>query len=324
MLTLVTGAGGFLGAHVCAELRARGEPVRALVRPGRPTTHLVELGVELAEGDVRDDASLRRACRGVRRVVHCAGVRSSWRKRAEEQRQVNVEGTARLVRAARDHEVERFVHVSTCSTLGANRTGELRDERSECNLRGLGIGYVDTKYEAEERMRSAAWTGFPVVIVNPVWLVGPRRDGRAPTIAAQLENGLARVPSGGIAAGDVEDAARGIVAALEKGRVGERYVLAGHNLPQVEVYAAVARAMGLERTVRALPRAWSFAAERVLTLADLVRLARPPHTPDVYRAHGLFAFHDGRKAREELGFVARPFEETCARIADAWCAARAN
>lgn len=257
MTTLVTGAGGFLGAHVCALLRARGAPVRGFVRPGKDRAFLAKLGVELVEGDLGDEVSVRRACRGVRRIVHCAGIRTSWKKRAAEQRAVNVEGTARLVRAATDHGVERLVHVSTCSTLGANADGALRDERSECNLRGRGIGYVDTKHEAEERMRSAAWAGLPVVIANPVWLVGPRLDGRAPTIAEQIERGLRWVAPGGIAVGDVEDAALGLLAALEKGRVGERYVLAGHNRPQIEVYAAVAAAMGRSTRLRRIPRASS-------------------------------------------------------------------
>jgi dihydroflavonol-4-reductase len=313
VVVLVTGAGGFLGAHVVARLCMEGRPVRALVRPERPRPFLEKMGAEVAVGDLGDEKSLRSACRGATAIVHCAGVRSTGARRATEQRLTNVEGTARLFRAAQDHGVERIVHVSTAAVLGADREGVPRDETSPCNLRALAIPYVESKLEAEERALSAAWGGMPVVVVNPAWLVGPRLDGRPPTIVVQVEAGLSWVAPGGISVADVEDATLGVVAALDRGRVGERYLLGGHNLPRREVYAAVARALGRPAKLRTIPAWWNAVMERATTLADVVRLARAPWTPDAFRTHGLWMYADSSKAARELGYRIRPFEETVER-----------
>src|SRR6266850_5915460 len=123
MRVLVTGAAGFLGSHVVAVLRSNGDEVRALVRPGRPRPWIEALGAEIAEGDLLDEGSLRQACRGIDALVHCAAQRGNWSRRLREQRQTNVEGTARLYRAAHDHHLSRIVHVSTIATLGGDREG---------------------------------------------------------------------------------------------------------------------------------------------------------------------------------------------------------
>src|SRR5438093_11859296 len=137
MIVLVTGAAGFLGSHVVRSLRSHGHAVRALVRPGRPHAWIDGPGVEIREGDLLDEKSLRQACRGVEGLVHCAAQRGNWSRRMREQRQVNAEGTARLYRAAYDHAVGRIVHVSTVVTFGANRDAKPLDESSSCNIRHL-------------------------------------------------------------------------------------------------------------------------------------------------------------------------------------------
>jgi dihydroflavonol-4-reductase len=317
MTILVTGATGFLGSHVAAVLRARGLPVRALVRAGTPRAFLEARGVEIAEGDLGDEKSLRQACRGVASLVHCAALRSHWSRRDHEQRHVNVEGTARLYRAAHDHALARIVHVSTIATLGATRDGGLLDESALCNTRHLHLSYVDTKVESEERAKAAAWGGMPVVIVNPSFLVGPRYDGRIPTAVARVQKGGVRwVMTGGVSVADVEDVALGVVAALEKGRAGERYVLAGHNIDWREFYTRLAREMGAAGSTRVIPPFAAALMAHVTGALDVVGLSRPPWTPEVFRAAGWFAFADSSKAKRELGYAIRPIEATLRRLAD--------
>jgi dihydroflavonol-4-reductase len=316
MTTLVTGATGFLGSHVVALLRARGSAVRALVRIGTARAFLEGRGVEIAEGDLMDEKSLRRACRDADSLVHCAAVRSHWSRRNHEQRHVNVEGTARLYRAAHDHGLARIVHVSSIATLGATRDGKLVDESHVCNTRHLGLNYVNTKFESEERARAAAWGGMPVVIVNPSFLVGPRFDGRVPTSVARVMRGGARwVLPGGASVADVEDVARGTIAALDRGRPGERYVLAGHNVEWREFYSRLERELGAEASTRVIPPLAAATMARVTGLLDLVGLSRPPWTPEVFRTAGWFAFADSDKAKRELGYEIRPFETILRRLA---------
>jgi dihydroflavonol-4-reductase len=318
MRVLVTGAAGFLGSHVVAALRADGHEVRALVRPGRPRTTIKTPGTEIAEGDLLDEKSLRQACRGVEALVHCAAQRGNWSRRLREQRQTNVEGTARLYRAAHDHHLARIVHVSTIATLGGDRAGKPRDETAICNLTALRFPYVDSKLESEERARSAAWVGMPVVIVNPGHLAGPRLDGRLPTAVAKLAQGRMRwVPRGGVSVADVADVAQATVAALARGRVGERYVLGGHNLSHLEFYAALARAMGVAPPAHSIPAwvAWTLA--RGAGALDLARLSRPRFAPEVFRAWGLYLYADSSKAVRELGYAIRPLEEIARRTVGA-------
>lgn len=309
---LVTGANGFLGSHVTQALRERGEDVRALVRRDAP--FLGAMHVEQAIGDLDDDASLRRACRGARSLVHCAAVRGNGTKRVLEQRRVNVEGTARLYRAAHDHGLERIVHVSSMSTLGAEREPRTRSETDACNVRHLDLSYVETKLEAEERARSAAWAGMPVVIVNPAWLVGPRLDGCTGTVAREARARKRWVQSGGISMADVDDVSRGILAALDRGRAGERYLLGGHNLTWREVHERLARALAVEAPSITMPVWTSRMLESAARVARATRLTRTKWPPEDFRVHGWYLWADSSKAQSELGYAIRPLDEMIRRM----------
>ena len=314
MRVLVTGGTGFLGSHVVRALRSRGDDVRVLVRSGRPTATIDGTGAEIAEGDLLDETSLRRACRGTDALVHCAAHRGNWSRIAYEQRKVNVEGTARLYRAAHDHALARVVHVSTLGTLGADKKGVPRDETATCNLHGLALPYVESKHESEQRALSAAWAGMPVVVVNPSHLAGPRLDGRTPSPVRKLADGGMRfVPAGGISVADVADVADGILAALDRGKAGERYVLGGHNLTQREFFARLAHAMGVRPPSFVVPVPASWILAKAAFALDLARLSRPPWAPEVFRVHGWYVYADSTKAERELGYRIRPLEEILRR-----------
>jgi dihydroflavonol-4-reductase len=316
MDVLVTGATGFLGSHVAARLLAQGHRVRGLVRPGRDKSALEAGGAEIAEGDLLDESSLRRACKGMEGLVHCAAQTGNWSRQTAAQRAVNVEGTARLYRAAHDRKIARIVHVSTIATLGANREGKPLDESCACNIRHLRLPYVESKLESEERALSAAWAGMPVVIVNPSHLAGPRLDGRLPKPVARLARRRMRfAPPGGISVADVEDVADSILAALERGVAGERYVLGGHDLEFVDFYARLARAMGVAPPSGRFPPAVGWALARGAGVLDLVGLSRPPWAPERFRIWGWYTFADSSKAVRALGHRIRPLEEILNRTA---------
>ncbi len=315
MRVLVTGGTGFLGSHVVRGLLARGHEVRALCRPGRPRGTLEQPGVEPMSGDLCDEASLRHACRGVQGVVHCAVRSGFWRRQDAQQRLVIVEGTAAVLRAAHAAAVRRIVHVSTISAIGATRDGTILDEAARWPGTDLGLNYVRAKREAEERALAAARGGVPVVVVNPGALMGPRLDGAPlPWHLRRIADGKGRwAPQGGTSLVDVEDVAHGVLAALERGRVGERYILGGHNLAWRGLHAAVARHLGRPVAVREIPAPVRHTLLAGATLLDLVRLSRPPFTPEFFRLWGWYAWVDSGKATRELGYVFRPLEETLAR-----------
>ncbi len=318
MELLVTGATGYLGGHVVRAALAGGQRVRALVRPGRPQRWLEELGVVCVPGDLLDEPSLLAALRGAEGLVHCAARMGYWSRQDSEQRRINVEGTAALLRAANRREVRRIVHVSSVAAVGARRDPTpLREDSPWPGRDGLRLNYALTKREAEERVLAAVHQGLPAVVVNPCAMLGPRADGaRRAGLAARARAGVARVPPGGSSFADVEDVARGCLAALERGRTGERYLLGGHNLSWFELQRLLA-----ERAGTAAPRGtqplWRGALlERATTLLDLVGLSRPRFAPELWRVWGWYTCADSSKAARELGYAFRPLPELAARALD--------
>ncbi len=316
MRVLVTGATGFVGPHVVARLLARGHRPVALVRPGRPVAGLAP-GVEIAEGDLSRPETLRRACTGVEAVVHVAARQGYWARNNAVQWETNVVGTTNLLAAARAAGVRRFVHVSSIATIGCTRVPAVLDENGPGNMGEVGIHYVDSKIEAERRVLQAGRQGLDVVVLCPAGIAGPRLDGRVrESIFTRVARGTSRwVARGGASITDVEDVAFGIVAGLERGRPGERYVLGGHNLTWHAFYdrivAATAGPSG--RRFREIP-AWAGPVCLALTtVADKLHLSRPHRAPELCRMWGWYVWLDSRKAERELGYTVRPFQEILRR-----------
>jgi dihydroflavonol-4-reductase len=311
MRVLVTGGAGFLGAHILRNLLARGHEPTAFIRPGKDRPHLGELGVPCVEGDVLDESSIMQACRGVDAMIHAAGRTGMWSRHNDEQRKVNVEGTTYAMRAAHKAHLERIVHVSTVGAVAGSEKPVVHDESAVWNLSHLRINYVKTKREAEDRAFAAAHAGMPVVVVNPSFLLGPRLDGRppSPVVTGVAEGRINWVPDGGVSLAHVEDVAEGIVSALERGQVNQRYILAGHNLTWAELYPVIAEVTGGKAPRRRLPfrvtRALAVGAE----VLDLLRLSRPPWAPERLRSFGMYGFFDSSKAEQELDYKIRPLEE---------------
>jgi len=318
MRILVTGATGFLGQHVVAELLRRGETVRALVRPGRPgrgREWLAAQAVECTAGDLLDVSSLKRACSGADALVHCAAHLGLWSRANAEQRAVNVEGSAALLRAATAAKLRRIVHVSTVAAIALRRDRSVADESAHWNGASSGIAYARSKKEGEDRALAAARGGVPVVVVNPGMLLGPRLDGGPPgSLVRRIAAGGTRwVPAGGLSVTDVEDVARAIVAALAHGRINERYILAGHNVGLRELYAALAAAAGRPPPRGEIPAALRHLVVPAAGALALVGLDRPRWAAERYRLWGLYGWFDSSRAERELGYRVRPLDEIVAR-----------
>jgi dihydroflavonol-4-reductase len=316
---LVTGAAGFIGAHVAAALAASGAEVRVFDRRPLPSP---PAGVEPIPGDILDRDALAKALDGCEAVFHLAAVYSYRRSDAGLMQAVNVGGThALLDAAARASRPPRVVHTSSCATCGPV-PGRPATEADDPPSWELSVPYKRTKLEAERLALTAAAEGLDVVVVNPTTPVGPGDERPTPTgqMVRDVVCGRARayLAGAGLNIVAVEDVAEGHVRAYESGRAGERYLLGGENLTMQTVFATLARAAGRRPPRVALPWHGVFAAahladaalrplgrEPSLLVLDEVRLARLP-----------MAFDDA-KARRELGHRSRPATEALEAAADA-------
>jgi dihydroflavonol-4-reductase len=319
-ITLVTGATGFVGSHVARQLVEQGEPVRVLVRAGSRREAVGELPVEVVTGDLRDVASLDRACRDVRRVYHVAADYRLWAADPREIYQSNVTGTRNLLEAARRAGVERFVYTSTVATMAVPRAGALPDESTNARLEEMIGHYKRSKFLAEREAFRAAEAGMPVVIVNPTTPVGPGDAKPTPTGRILLDFLRGRMPAyvdTGLNVVAVEDVARGHLLAAERGQAGKRYILGCRNMTLKEILDVLARLTGRTAPRVRLPHAVAYMAG----LADelLARMTgREPQIPlEGVRMSRHKMFVDCSRAVRELGFTPGPVEAALER-AVAW------
>jgi dihydroflavonol-4-reductase len=311
MKALVTGATGFVGSHVARALLSEGFEVTALVREGADTANLDGLELRRAKGELSDEASLRAALRGQDALFHVAALYAFWSRDPRAFREINVEGTERILRLAAEAGVSRIVHTSTVGAIAGCRPGEVADERSLFNLWETGDPYIRSKHLAEEAARTAAAHGVPVVIVNPSTPVGPGDYKPTPTgasIVMFVNGSMPGYSDGGLNLVDVRDVARGHVMALQKGRVGERYILGGVNLSIKEMMALLARVTGLEAPRLRIPVAAAFAGGALLEAASLVTRRPPLLTRANARAMRHLLHYRCDRAISELGYSISPLE----------------
>jgi len=313
MLTLVTGATGLVGNNVVRLLRQRGCAVRVLARESADARPLAGVDVETVRGDVRDEAAVRRAVDGVQQVVHAAGlVQIGWSNLAL-QRAINVDGTRRVAKAAREAGAT-LVHVSSSDACGVAEGDTLVDEETKVNGRVL-IPYVVTKREAEQVVQDEVARGLRATIVNPSFMLGPwdwKPSSGQMLVAVAKGLGLF-APRGEFSISDVRDVAEAILTALSReGASGRRYLLAGHNMTYLEAWQAFAQEAGSRRPRGQLRPALAFIAGRSGDLWGRIRRREPNVNSGALKVALLAKRYSVARAQEELGYRVRPLRETVA------------
>jgi dihydroflavonol-4-reductase len=319
--TLLTGATGFVGSAVARVLAARGHRLRLLVRPTSDRRNLSGVEAQLALGDLTDAASLARAVDGCRYVFHVAADYRIWVPDPDAMLHANVQGTLSVMRAALAAGVERVVHCSSVAALGRTLDDTLADETTPTNEADFIGTYKRSKFLAERVvMDLVREEGLPAVVVNPSGPVGPRdikptptgkmiRDAAAGRVPAYIDTGLNLV--------HVDDVAEGHALALERGRIGERYVLGGENLLLKDILAMVAEVVGRRPPRIEIPEGvlWP-AAWAMEGLAWLTGIP-PMMTRDHIKMARHRMFYSSAKAMRELGYSPCPVR-TAIEDAVAW------
>jgi dihydroflavonol-4-reductase len=312
MKALVTGATGFVGGAVVRALVNRGIDVRILARAGADLQNTQNLPVERVLGDLRDQASLRTSLTGCRQLYHVAAHYALWAKDPSIFYDINVTGTKNLLEAARDVGTERIVYCSTIGAIGLPPGGGLGTEETPVSLKQMAGHYKRSKYLAEQEVLKLAKAGLPVVIVNPSAPVGAGDVKPTPTGQVIVDFMKGRMPAyieTGMNIVDVDDVAAGHLLAMEKGRIGERYILGNKNLMLREVFEILSRLTGIKAPTIKLPRL------AILPLAYLNHrisnfTGQPPRIPLEGVKMAKYKMHyDCRKAIKELGIPQTPPEE---------------
>ena len=309
MKVLVTGATGFVGSAVARRLRDEGHELRLLARPGSDRRNLAELQAEIVEGDLNDAASLSRACAGCEALFHVAADYRTWVPKPEEIYRANVEGTRSILQAAVSANLQRIVYTSSVATLGIPGDGTPGDETTPVTLADMVGHYKRSKFMAEEVAHEFVRAGAPIVIVNPSTPIGPRDVKPTPTGRIVLDAAAGRMPAyvdTGLNIAHVDDVAGGHWLAYRKGRIGERYVLGGYDLPLREILAEIASIVGRKPPSIRLPHAAvlpvAYAAEALARLTGI----KPVATVEEVRMSKKRMYFSCEKARRELGYSPRP------------------
>jgi dihydroflavonol-4-reductase len=306
---LVTGATGFVGAHVVASLVARGVRVVALSRTA--PHHLAE-AVEAKKGDVLDAAALGEAARGCDGAIHCAGRVSRDARDAAEMRLLHVKGTRAVLDACEAQGVKRVVIASTSGTVAVSEDADHVATESDPTPYALvnKWPYYRAKLWAEEEALARSRQGeraFEVMAVNPSLVLGPGdlRGSSTEDVRLFLEGKIAAVPSGGISYVDARDAAEAMVLALERGKGGRRYLVGASNVTMRELFARLERVSGVKGPWAPLPRDATRAAGVLLE-----RFASAVGREPIVDAESLelarhYWYLDPGRAEKELGWSPR-------------------
>ena len=320
MKAFVTGATGFVGSHVARSLADQGAELRLLVRPTSRTANLEGIAGERVTGDLREPESLRKAMAGCEAVFHVAADYRLWTRDPQQMYRSNVEGTRNIIQAAQEAGVRRVVYTSSVATMGFTSNGHLADENSPVELGDMIGHYKRSKFQAEQVALEAGRTGVDVVVVNPTTPVGERDIKPTPSgrvIVDFLKRKFPAYVDTGLNLVDVAEVAHGHIAALEKGRRGERYILGGENLTLKQILDKLAAITGLPSPRVKLPYAVAMATGIVDTAVNGLLLRREPRaTVDAVRMGRKKMFVSSAKAERALDWKVVPVNDALRRAVE--------
>lgn len=312
-LSLVTGGGGFIGGHLAHALHGRGERVRVLDIAGAPG---LPSEIEVIQGSILDRTAVDRALDGVDTLYHLAADPNLWAPQRDRFLETNLRGTMVMLEASRAAGTRRVVYTSTESIMRGNRlngAGPVNEDTARATLAEMPGSYCRSKYLAEKAAFDAAADGLPLVIVNPTMPMGPGDRHLTPPSRMLLDFLNGRHPAfldWECNIVDARDVAVGHILAAERGEIGQRYILGGHNIRLRDLLVRIEALTHLPMPKRAVPYAAALLGAFVAEIGAAIT-RRPPVAPlaGVRLARNPLTF-DNAKAVRSLGFVFRPLEET--------------
>ena len=315
---LITGATGFIGNHVTRLCLQRGDDVRVMVMPGEDRSPLQGMDVEFVEGNLLDPESLVRAAQGIQQLYHLAALFAIWTKDPDLHFKINVDGARSMMEAAKAAGVEKIVFTSSVAAIGIVGNGGFATEETAFNSWPWASEYILSKFISHQMVKGMVSDGLPVTMVMPGMPFGPGDRMPTPTgtmILRTLEGKMKNYWDGGVCAVDVRDVAAGHVLAMEKGRIGESYILANKdgNMPNKELLTMIGKIAGVSNVAQTevsgnvMLRVAKF-AEMWSKISGRAPITTYKNTRYVLQ-HG---YVDPAKAVQELGLPQTPIETAVA------------
>ncbi|MCH2109397.1 MAG: NAD-dependent epimerase/dehydratase family protein [Polyangiaceae bacterium] len=311
MKVLVLGASGFLGSHLSSALLQAGHEVVGTSRAGGLLSLPDGQELQTQAVDILEEDVVRKSAEGCEAAFFCAGIVAREKDAAERLQKIHVDGTAIALKALQSAGVPRVVYVSTSGTLAVSKnSGDIADEASPTPLEHIGgWPYYRTKLYGEKVALSMNCPEFEVICVHPSLLLGPGdiRESSTGDVRRFLEKSISATPAGGLAFVDVRDAAQGLIAALERGNAGERYLLNSANMTVKAFFGRLARMTGVSAPLFSLPRQTGVA----LGIFDLYESAlkriggSSPVERESVELGQYYWYCSSEKAESQLGFQPR-------------------
>ncbi len=313
MKVFLTGATGFVGSHVAREYAAAGAELRLLTRRTSSLAGIEGLRAETVVGDLMQPEALRSAIAGCDAVVHVAADYRLWVPDPAAMYRANVEGTRVLLQLARECNVPRVVYTSSVATMGFKKDGTVVDEETPVSLADMVGHYKRSKFMAEEVALAAARAGQQVMVLNPTTPIGAMDAKPTPTgriVVDFLNRNFPAYVETGLNLVDVAEVARMHRVALERGRLGERYILGGENLTLKQILDRMAALTGLPsptmKVANSVAMTFAFFDEWI---TGRIRGKEPRATVEAVRMGQKMMFASSAKAVKELGFNVLPVDD---------------
>ena len=312
---LVTGATGFLGYHVAKLLNEQGIRPRVLELRGSDEKPLSRLDIKRCEGDLEDPQAMRTACTGVDTVLHLAFkvLAGGGEQALEEMQRVNVVGTQRLLDSAAAQGVTRVVMSSSALAVGVNRQPVPLDETANWSEHAVDLPYAVNRRVAEQEALARATSDFAVISLCPSFTMGPDDPVGAPAnklIGALIKRKLHFTVASGFSCLDVRDFAAGVLAAAERGRSGQRYLISGYNVTTSQWLEQLAAIADVPAPRFTLPKLLIEAIASAVEVFSKVRGKPAPIDRSAVQLIGRYSWYDTTRASSELGWQPRPLHQT--------------
>ena len=310
MKIFVTGANGFLGSNLVRELIKRRHRVTGLVLKGLDPTTIANLDIEIVFGNILDYKQLEKQTKGFDAIIHTAANISMWPGRNKFQRKVNINGTRNIIKVVHKNRIKKYIHVGSANSFGFGTKENPGDEEKSYNMLQYGIDYIDSKYEAQKLVLDAVKeNNLPAVIVNPCFMFGPySTEGGAKMIQ---EIYCKRVPFytlGGRNYICVKDVCIGIANALNKGKIGECYILGNKNMTYNDIFSLIGKITNVNPPKLIVPKliAKLYAHYSIKSAAFAKRIPKlTPAMVDIsYDSH----FYSAQKAVKSLNLPQTPID----------------